>query len=69
MKTINRQEAIEKIVECELKNRVKEIQEEDFSYFEDLIRNGGFLIGFENMDNRDLELEYFEIFDEEVHIE
>jgi hypothetical protein len=33
-----------------------------------LIRNGGVLIGFEDMDNKDLEIEYYEKFDEEVII-
>ena len=68
MKTINREEAIEKIIEHELKDWVKKFQEKDFSYFEDLIRSGGVLIGFEDMDNKDLEIEYYEKFDEEVLI-
>lgn len=68
MKTINREEAIEKIVEHELKEWVKKFQEEDYSYFEDLIRGGGVLIGFEDMNNKDLEIEYYEKFDEEVLI-
>jgi hypothetical protein len=68
MKTIKREKAIERIVEHELKDWVEKFQEQDLSYFEDLIRNGGVLIGFEDMDNEDLEVEYYEKFDEEIRI-
>jgi hypothetical protein len=68
MKTIKREEAIDRIVEDELENWLKKFRENDFSYFEDLIRNGGVLIGFKDMDNEDLEEEYYEKFEEEVQI-
>lgn len=68
MKVIKREEAIEKIIEHELKDWVEKVQEQDLSYFEDLLRNGGVLIGYEDMNNKDLEDEYYEMFDEEVLI-
>lgn len=68
MKIINREEAIEKIIEHELKDLVEKFQNEDLSYFEDLLRNGGLLIGYEDMNDKDLEDEYYELFDEEVLI-
>ena len=68
MKTIKRAEAIERIIEDELKIWKKRFRENDLDYFDDLIRNGGVLIGFEDMDNKDLEVEYYEKFDEEVLI-
>ncbi len=52
----------------ELAKWEERFKEKDLSYFEDLIRNGGFLIGFEEMDTKDLEEEYYEMFGEEVQI-
>jgi len=68
MKTIKRQEAIESIIEDELKIWKKKFHENDLDYFDDLLRNGGVLIGFEDMGKQDLEDEYYEKFDEKVDI-
>ena len=68
MKTIKKEEAIQKIVEHELEDWVEKFQAQDLSYFEDLIRYGGVLIGFERMNKADLEEEYFDKFDEKIRI-
>lgn len=68
MKTIKREDAIEKIVEHELQSWLEKFRDNDLEYFDDLIRGGGVLIGFEDMENKDLEVEYYEKFNEEVEI-
>lgn len=68
MEILKRDDAIERIVKRELENWVERFQEQNLSYFEDLIKNGGVLYGFTNMNNSELTEEYYEMFEEEVQI-
>lgn len=68
MKTIKREDAIEIIIGYELKRWEEKFYLGDTEYFDDLLRNGGFLVGYEDMNNKDLEDEYYEMFEVEVFI-
>jgi hypothetical protein len=67
MKILSRQEVVDQLVNDEIDTIKQMILEDDYSYLDSIVRDGG-IAGFSNLCNEDLLEEYYIKFDEYIDI-
>jgi len=67
MKILSRQEVVDQLVNDEIDTIKQMVLEDDYSYLDSIVRDGG-IAGFSNLCNEDLLEEYYIKFDEYIDI-